>query len=163
MRDLATLLAHPAREIAAVDLLSGVSPASSSRTSDPALATMGRERDAGPLLDDEARHQYRQRLVEVDAEIEEAESANDPTRASRARDEREFLLAELGAAVGLGGRGRRVLDPVERARKTVTWRIRDSIARIMAADPRIGDHLQRSVRTGVMCAYDPAEPVAWDL
>ena len=90
-------------------------------------------------------------------------AVNDPERASRAREEREFILAELGAAVGLGGRVRRVLDPAERARKAVTGRIRDAISHIEAQHPQLGRHLRRSVRTGSFCVYDPPEPTAWRL
>jgi hypothetical protein len=149
LRDLLTLLSNPGVEVAAVDLVSG--------------GTAAPESDVGPALDDEARRQYRERLVDLEDDIGSAEMANDPERAARAREEREFLLAELGAAVGLGGRGRRLLDPAERARKTVTWRIRDSIARIAGADRMVGEHFRRSVRTGTFCVYDPAEPTAWSL
>jgi hypothetical protein len=48
--------------------------------------------DAGPLLDATAK-----------AELEEAEGFNDPARATKARQEMEFLVGELARAVGLGG------------------------------------------------------------
>jgi len=162
LRDVAVLLAHPGREIAAIDLAMGGEPAEPARAGVEG-GILRREGDAGPLLDDEARHQYRERLVDLEDDIASAEMANDPERATVAREEREFLLAELGAAVGLGGRSRRTLDPAERARKTVTWRIRDSIARMGAADRSIGEHFRRSIRTGTFCLYDPAEPTAWEL
>jgi hypothetical protein len=63
----------------------------------------------------------------------------------------------------LGGRPRRLLDPAERARKAVTWRVHDAIDHIEKVHPALGRHLRRSVRTGSFCAYDPAEPTAWRL
>ena len=45
----------------------------------------------------------------------------------------------------------------------VTARVREAMKRIEAADPDLGRHLQRSVRTGTFCSYAPEEPVAWDL
>ena len=54
-----------------------------------------------------------------------------------------------------------MLDPAERARKAVTWRIRDAISRITGADRALGDHFRRSVRTGAFCVYDPPEPTTW--
>jgi len=162
LRDLAILVSQPRREVAAVDLMStsvGAAPAAAGHAG--ARAGLGAEGDLGPALDDHATRQYRARLVDLDVEIDAAELDNDPERAARARDEREFLLDQLRAAVGLGGRSRRMLDPAERARKAVTGRIRDAIARIAATDPEIGDHLRRSVRTGAFCVYDPAEPTVW--
>jgi tetratricopeptide (TPR) repeat protein len=163
LHDVATLLASPGREIAAVDLASRGSVATFRDAHDVADGRMTLQGDVGPALDEEARRQYRDRLVDVEEEINSAEAAHDPERASRMREEREFLLAELGAAVGIGGRERRMLDPAERARKTVTWRIRDSIGRLTNADKAIGDHFRRSVRTGMFCVYDPPEPTAWSL
>jgi hypothetical protein len=43
----------------------------------------------------------------------------------------------------------------ERARKAVTARIRDAIRRVAEAHPEFGAHLDRSVRTGTVCRYDP--------
>jgi hypothetical protein len=53
-------------------------------------------------LDATAKAAYRARLTELGAELEEAEAGNDPARATRARAERDFLVAELARAVGLG-------------------------------------------------------------
>jgi hypothetical protein len=38
----------------------------------------------------------------------------------------------------------------------VQRRLRDAIRRIAAHDDPLARHLERSVRTGVFCAYDPA-------
>lgn len=161
VRDIARLLTTPSVDVAAVDLAggdgfrAGGSPAAASGLE---LSTPGH---AGEVLDAQAREQYRARLRDLEEEVAEAESGNDPERASRARDEQEFLLAELRAAVGLSGRPRLALDPAERARKAVTARIRDAIGHIEVAHPPLGRHLRHSVRTGSFCAYDPAEPIPW--
>jgi hypothetical protein len=52
-------------------------------------------------------------------------------------------------------------DPSERARKAVTARVRDAIARIVAVHPDLGAHLRASIRTGTTCMYEPARRVAW--
>jgi hypothetical protein len=44
-------------------------------------------------------------------------------------------------------------DPVERARKAVTARIRDAIKRITDVHPPLGAHLAIAVATGVFCTY----------
>ena len=164
LRDIARLLAYPGREVAAVDL--AANGQAEHWTPWQRTATQpgfGVEAGAGPLLDLEARQQYRQRLAELDEELADAEVANDPERETRARREREYLLAELNAAVGLGGRERTSLDPAERARKAVTGRIRDAIGRVESLHPELGRHLRRSVRTGAFCVYDPPAPTTWVL
>jgi adenylate cyclase len=163
LRDIARLLATPGREVAAVDLASGAHGGAGRAASTIADLGLGIEADAGEALDAEARAQYRSRLADLEAEISEAEANDDPERASRAREEREFLLAELGAAVGLGGRPRRLLDPAERARKAVTERVNEAIRHIEKVHRGLGRHLRRSVRTGSFCVYDPAEPTTWGL
>jgi predicted ATPase len=159
VRDVAKLIAASGQSIAAVDLVG----AGHERSEASAARGLRTESDVGEVLDAEARAQYRTRLVELDEAISDADKCNDPHRASRARDERTFLLAELGAAVGLAGRPRLALDPAERARKAVTWRVRDSINHIEAAHPALGRHLRHAVRTGSFCVYDPDQPTEWRL
>ena len=163
LRDIARLVATPGREVAAVDLTSGRGGGKPVAVRELAELGMNAEADAGEMLDSEARAQYRERLTDLEEEIDDADAANDPERAGRAREEREFLLAELSAAVGLSGRPRRALDPAERARKAVTWRIRDALNHVDAAHAELGRHLRRSVRTGGFCVYEPAEPTTWRL
>jgi hypothetical protein len=159
LQDIAWLLATPGKGIAALDLTSRDRPTEAGRGS--AMSGLGLETSAGEVIDAEARAQYRARLADLVEEIADAEADNDPERGSRARAEHDYLLGELAAAVGLGGRSRLVLDPAERARKAVTGRIRDAVSHIEASHPTLGRHLRRSVRTGTFCVYDPAEPTNW--
>src|ERR1022692_1268266 len=163
LRDIARLLATPGREVAAVDLASETHWNAGHSLSAIADLGLGVEAGVGDTLDAEARTQYRSRLADLEAEILEDEANNDAERASRARDEREFLLAELRAAVGLGGRSRRLLDPAERARKAVRERVHDAITHLEKVHHGLGRHLRRSVRTGGFCIYDPADSTTWQL
>jgi hypothetical protein len=154
--DLARLLAEPGRELHVLDLVT----AAGERTASP--EGLHQPGDAGALLDEQARASYRRRLVELESEVEER-AGLDPAGAERARTERETLLEALAAAYGIGGRPRRLDDPVERARSTVTQRIRSSVRRIEAVHPALGAHLRNSVRTGTWCSYRPESPVVWEL
>ena len=154
LRDLAVLLPSPGREVAATDLAAGV-PGEVA----PAIAALG----ADPILDDRARTAYRARLTELDDELAEADAHHDIERSSRLAAERDALIGELARATGLGGRRRRLGDTTERARTTVTARIRDAIGRIERAHPELGRHLRASITTGARCAYRPAETVRWDV
>jgi non-specific serine/threonine protein kinase len=73
--------------------------------------------DAGPILDAQAKAEYKHRLNDLQRDLEEAERFNDPTRTVRARNEMNALAEQLASAVGLGGRNRRIGSEAERARK----------------------------------------------
>lgn len=66
--------------------------------------------------------------------------------------------AELRRASRPGGRPRPIAPTTtERARKAVTARIRDAIERIRTEHPELAAHLDRAVRTGVACRYQPED------
>jgi tetratricopeptide (TPR) repeat protein len=160
LRDIATLLASAGRAIPAVDLASARTGAPIANTSAEDLHEPG---DLGEMLDEHARRAYRARLRELEDDAAEADAASDIERSGRIAAERDALLAELGAAYGLAGRPRRAGSAIERARSTVTARIRDSIRRIETAHPELGRHLSAAVRTGTLCSYEPEHPMTWQL
>jgi hypothetical protein len=170
LRHLARLLAHPGREFHVVEL----EAANHQPGHPPAVGPAGRAGagelwvrpdlgDAGALLDATAKAAYQARLAELGAELEEAEAGNDPARAARAQVERDFLVAELARAVGLGGRDRRAASHAERARLNATRAIRAAMANLARVHPSLGRHLSATVRTGRYCSYtpDPRTPIAW--
>jgi hypothetical protein len=117
------------------------------------------------MLDDRAKQAYKRRLAEIEEDIEEARALGDIERERQADAERDFLLRELSRAVGLGGRDRRADPPSERARASVTRAMRSAMLRVGEHDPRLGEHLDRTIRTGTYCVYlpDPRVPVAWQF
>jgi AAA ATPase domain len=165
MRHLARLLSHPGREMHALDLVRD--PGMPTGAGGAANSDLSLDADAGtgPALDPEAKAAYRTRLAELEVELAEAEDWNDPERASRVTAERQALVGELAAAVGLGGRDRPTASLSERARVSVTRAIRSSMARIADQSVPLGAHLEATVRTGTYCVYtpDPRTPIAWDL
>ncbi|HWA72870.1 MAG TPA: AAA family ATPase [Polyangiaceae bacterium] len=145
LRYLAQLVAAPNRGISALELSGGASgPEEPVDTG-----------DAGELLDERARQDYKTRVRELQAELAEAESFSDLGRAARARAELEFLSAELSRAIGLGGRARRAGAASERARSAVQRRIRSAIERIREQSPELGELLTRTVKTGNECLFLP--------
>jgi hypothetical protein len=111
--------------------------------------------DAGELLDKEAIAEYRERLQALEAELAEAESWSDTGRMARARAERDAIASELSRGVGLGGRARRASAAAERARVNVQRRVRGAIKMIGHSLPELGAYLERTVRTGTFCSYEP--------
>jgi hypothetical protein len=104
---LARLLADPGREFHAVDLeaanrQAGYPPAvgPTGRAGAGELAVRPDLGDAGALLDATTKAAYQARLAELGPELEAAEAGNDPARATRARAERDFLVAELAGRSG---------------------------------------------------------------
>ncbi|MCP3987802.1 MAG: hypothetical protein GY724_01895 [Actinomycetia bacterium] len=145
MDDLVRLLEAAGREMHCLDLVgAGVTEASS-----------------GEILDTTARRQYEDRIRELQGEIEEAEAFNDQGRADGANAELSRLVDELSSALGLGGKSRSATDSAERARSSVTQRIRSAIRRIEHAIPPLGRHLDASIGTGTFCRYQPEHTTEW--
>jgi hypothetical protein len=143
LHDLAALLAAPGQEISALRLVGAP------------------EADAGSdeVLDETARAAYKRRLELLESELDTA----DVGRAEALERERSALIAELAHAYGLGGRVRRLGDRGEKARTTVTNRIRDTLRRIERVHPAAAEHLRTSVVTGRSCVYRPDPPVRWHV
>ena len=158
---LARLLRHPHREFHVLDLLTGDAPRGA--TARPERLAVGTP-DAGAVLDEPAKHAYRGRIAELEAEIEQARRWNDPERATHAEAELDALTRELAGALGLGGRDRRAASDSERARASVTKAVRGALRRLEAEHPDLGRHLSVAVRTGTFCSYDPDPrlPVTWN-
>jgi hypothetical protein len=164
IRYLARLLAGPGRELHVLDLVaaeSGLVPGGE-RDRSTGFSHTG-PGDAGEMLDVRAKDAYRRRLAEIEDDIDQARALGDTERAAQADAERDFLVRELSRAVGLGGRDRRAASASERARVSVTRAIRQGIVRIGEHHPALGEHLDRTIRTGMYCAYvpDPRAPTAW--
>lgn len=149
MRDLARLVAAPGREVHCLELIGA-------GTDD-----RGGGGDTGPVIDASARRAYEQRIRDLQAELDDADAAHDRGRSETVQAEMDALVDHLTAALGLGGRSRRAGGAAERARSTVTQRIRSTIRRIAAVHPRMGRHLQASIRTGTFCSYTPEQPLHW--
>lgn len=144
LRYLGILVHSPAAEISALDLVQLASGA-------PRVA----EAPGQDRIDDQARTAYRARLTELDAELAEARDWNDPERAERLAVERDFLIRELAAAYGLGGRARPLGSELERARVNVTRAIRSAIRKLATHAPELASKLDAAVQTGTYCRYTP--------
>ena len=154
LEQLCSLIAEPRRERAATEL-AGYADADA-----PPV-----QRDVGPALDAQAKREYRRRLLELQAEMDDSDRAADPERSGRAHAEYSALLDELRRATGIGGRDRPQHSGDERARVNVTRNIRRAIDAIASHSDELGRHLQVSVRTGRWCCYepDPTAPIRWTL
>jgi hypothetical protein len=145
VRDLAVLLSRPAQEVHCLELVGG--------------ADVGGR--AGPVLDQQARRAYEQRIRDLQEDIDDAHADHDAGRAERAEAELDALVQQLSEAFGLSGRDRATGSAAERARSAVGWRIRAALRQIGEVHPPLGRHLQHAVRTGTWCSYSPETLVPW--
>jgi pimeloyl-ACP methyl ester carboxylesterase len=148
LADIAALVQNPGTGITALTLAEGARQG-------------GLHVSEQPLLDEQARREFRQRLRDIDVELGEAEAHGDMARLEKLSTERQALLSELSSAAGLGMRRRLFPNDAERARKAVTARLRDAIARVRSVHPELGEHLDGSITTGLTCVYKPARPIRW--
>lgn len=164
IRVLAALLASPGRELPVVELDVVADGDAPDRRPAPD-ADLHEPGHAGDALDAEARAAYRDRIVELQAELDEAAGWDDQERLARRRAELDLLVDELAANTGLSGRPRRAGSRPERSRVRITKLVRRTIDRLERQDPVLGAHLAGAVRTGTLCAYepDPSAPVDWSV
>src|SRR5271154_2985566 len=176
---LAHLLRHPGVEFHVLDLFGGI--ASRRDDDDAGAADRGLERgdealdragihvaglgDAGEMLDQQAKAEYRRRLGELREELDEAKAQGNPARAERAEEEIDALTRELSRAVGLGGRDRKAASASERARQSITKTVKAVEERIAQSDSELGSIIARCIKTGTFCSYqpDPDFPIAWEF
>ncbi|MFI7285511.1 ATP-binding protein [Streptomyces anulatus] len=154
LRDLHSLLGLPGADVPAVRLLA---PEGGD------LVVAAGQLGGDPVLDEEAKRRYKEHLARLDAEIDRAAARDDVRGVAEYDRERQALLDELRTAAGLGGRTRRLGDQTERARKTVTARIRDTLRKLDTLHPALATHLKASVTTGTTCAYRPEHAPDWRL
>ncbi len=116
-----------------------------------------------PILDAQAKAEFKRRLNELRQELEEAEQFNDSSRAAELQEELNVIGQTLAAAIGLGGRDRKASSEAERARCAVTKRIKQAVKKIGDTMPALGDHLNATIKTGYFCSYNPHpdHPVHW--
>lgn len=150
LRYLAELIARPGAERHALDLVDCVEGVD-------AVGGLDRRAlgDAGEVLDTRARRAYRHRIEQLRADAADALAAGQLESAEALQGELEHLVRQLALAFGLGGRDRRAASAAERARLNVTRALRAATTKLAEVMPGPGGALDRAVRTGLYCAYEP--------
>ncbi len=167
LRQVERLLADPGREFHVLDLVAAESGSATTEAFvEPGVDFVTDGVGAGlPVLDPQAREAYRRRLADVDEDIEDARRNHDVGRLELAERDREYLVAELQRAVGLGGAERTTGGTAERARTSVTRSIRYALGRLAEHHPPLAAHLEQRVHTGTYCSYvaDPLVEITWEI
>ena len=163
------LLQHPGEEFHATDLVRGLGIEASSEhaiadaASPSSGLSVGGLGDAGEMLDQHAKQEYRGRLRELREELEELRGRGDHERGEKIEAEIDFIERELIRAVGLGGRDRRAGSAGERARLSVTRAIKSAVQKITEHHVALGELLEASIKTGLFTVYapGPTNAIAW--
>src|SRR5258707_10196248 len=148
---LAHLLRHPAVEFHVLDLFGGIaSQREEEETSQSVKGLPWRAEDlekagihttglgdAGEMLDEQAKVEYRRRLSKLRENLEEAKELGNLERAEKAEEEIDALTRELSRAVGPGGRNRRAASASERARQSITKSIKTVLERIVQSNAHL--------------------------
>ncbi|MEO7428521.1 MAG: tetratricopeptide repeat protein [Acidimicrobiales bacterium] len=157
MRYLAELVAVPGSERHALDLVDRVEGVGTA--DEPDRRSLG---NAGEVIDTQARTAYRHRIEALRSDIDDALDDGRLDAAEVLHGELDALVAQLAQAFGLGGRSRVASSAAERARLNVTRALRAALAKLADALPGPGAVLDRTVRTGLYCAYEPVDgEVRW--
>jgi hypothetical protein len=119
------------------------------------------ETDLGPVVDREALADYHRRLSSIDGDISEAEATGNADQAERLRTDRSAMLAEMGRAIGKGGKIRREEGSKKKVRQSVSLAVRRAIEQIRVLHPALAAHLKLSVRTGTLLGYFPSPRIGW--
>ncbi|MGQ9915699.1 MAG: hypothetical protein ACUVQQ_15275 [Thermogutta sp.] len=149
---IAKLLAAPAGAVAMMELVGGVEGG--------IRVTAGDK-----VLDATALKSYRERLAEIKAEIEEARRDNDLGALENLTREKQSILDELKSATGLGGKGRKLGDDLNRVRS----RIANALERAFRALEKGGlkklaNHFRLTISAeGKTCVYRPDARPDWSL
>jgi hypothetical protein len=158
-RYLATLLASPGREVHVLQFNAApASPSSAGVADGLSIGAPSGALDDAP--DEQARREYRARLADLRAELDEAEEFADSGRADRIRAEIDSLVSQLAQRFGSHARKRSI---AETARKAVTKVLRMQIGKLLEMHPALGRHVRDTVRMGTVCVYAPPTPVEWDI
>lgn len=159
LRYLAGLVARPGIERHVLDLVDEVEGLSPARVDRRHLG------NAGPQADAHARDAYRRRVIDLRDRIEDALAVEDDERAAVLQTELDTVVAELARSFGLGGRDRWASSAAEKARLNVTRALRSALGTLTEALPEAGSVLDRRVRTGAFCAYQPHpdDEVIWSV
>ncbi len=152
-RALRELVSHPGADIAALELAAIVE----GHSRDPVGAVASDD-----VLDQQAQTAYRERVAELNDQLDTADAAGDVERSLSLGRELDALIAQLKEGQGLGGRARRATTDAERARVNITKHLKRAISNIAEVEPEIGAHLAQYVTTGMSCAYRPGDsPFSW--
>ncbi len=106
----------------------------------------------------------KQLVKQIEWQIAEAEEYGNGAEACRLRETREEVVAYIAKARGLSGRGRKVGDPNEKARKSVAGAIRYTLSMMgLKTGNRLAGYLHRQTIRGLFCSFRRDTEIDWKV
>ncbi len=152
---IAQLLARPHHKIFAPDLLEAVT----------GQVGIGKVGSAGEQADKQSLDEVKQKYLDAQAELEEAERNNDLAAQERLQRELDGLTDYLKTVKGFNGRTREASDDADKIRRAMTQaigRVQDSLG-AEGKLPAAAQHLRNAIKTGLFMSYEPEEELHWSL
>lgn len=113
------------------------------------------------ILDSKAKKEYKERLNEIDKELEEANKNNDIGQIEKLEEEKQAIVDELKNATAIKGKPRHFSDEPEKARKMITEAIKRSLEAIKEHDKDLYEYLDKHIKTGTTFFYNPEQSTDW--
>lgn len=174
LRFIQELLRHPGKDTPSIELESIFTTSSRSEAArvlddlpaeqlvEEGLDQGGRGSIRDPLERDAVARLKRQ-IEEIAERIELARDANADDRVSELNEQKAAMAEELAHLVGFKRSGGTTSHRADKARKSVTDCIKRVINAIERAHSPLGRHLRQSIRTGLLCRYEPEKPTPWSF
>lgn len=157
------LLQSPDRPVDAWQMSAASGGAARNQLSDQELAELSRTGDiAEPVLDGQARSEYKTEIADLRRQIAEAERNNDLGRVEGLRSQEEMIIQQLGRDTGMGGQARRFTTEAEKARKAVSRAIGIALGNIDHQSKKMKELLDSRIDRGASCTYR-SDGVDWDV
>lgn len=113
------------------------------------------------IMDERARKEYQERLLELQHEIQIAGEQSNSQLLANLHTEYDQLLDHLEASLNVRGQIRKRSASSDKARSAVTQRIKGALEKLKGDHPALYHHLSRTIHTGTNCIYQPDQPITW--
>ncbi len=119
--------------------------------------------DSGQVIDDKTRSHAIAKMKSLQELREDKLERGDDEGAAKAADEIDEIASYLTAAQGLNGKSRKMGGDFERVRLWIAVNITRVKQQIDKELPEMTAHLNRSLRIGTTCIYDPEIEIDWNF
>ncbi|MGD0897011.1 MAG: hypothetical protein ABR915_04185 [Thermoguttaceae bacterium] len=142
------LLRRPGVAIGFAELVADAAPESATEAAEQTVVESLdlRKWSNQPTLDERALHEYKERLQEVETDLEDAQQCNDSGRQERLEREKNEILAGVHAARGLGNNVRDLNSDADRLRSRIYSALRTAYKKLEDNKaPKLAQHFRESI------------------
>lgn len=112
-------------------------------------------------IDKKALEQFRQRVIELQENIEEAHQLDDIEAAKKLEAEMDFISTEINKNTDQRGNVKSHNQDEKKIRDTVARNIKNARLKLHDEYPDLADHLEKNISTGKFCIYKSTEKMSW--